>query len=118
MAKNWVLYLERKRKEAEDEQRGRVFYDACVEAANYIVRMYGFSEGYPSLSGSQVHFTFAEDGRLTRVTLPIKKCIVRPGVMLIKPYLEEELKECAPEKVKQATAHEYQREKRSEGRRS
>lgn len=118
MAKNWVLYLERKRREEEEKQRGRVFYDACVAAANYIEDMYGFVEGYPSIVGESVHFMFAEEGRLTRITLPIAKCIVRPGVMLIKPYLEEELKKCAPEKIKQLTQPSTVRVSRSEGQRS
>lgn len=118
MARNWVLYLEKKRKAEEEERKGRVFYDACVEAANYIVDMYKFSEGYPSLDYDQVHFTFAEAGRITRITLPVRKCIIRPGVMLIKPYLEEELKKCAPEKVKQLINPTLTRVKRSEGRQS
>lgn len=100
MRKNWVLYLEKKRKEAEEERRSKVFYNACVDAADYIVRMYGYQSGYPAIDGLNVHFTFAVPGKLTRVTLYGPKLIIRPGVMLIKPYLEEALKKCDPEMMK------------------
>lgn len=116
MAKNWVLYLEKKRREAEAEERGRVFPDACREAARYIKEMYGFFDGYATIIGENVHFTFSDKTKITRITLPISKCIVRPGVMLIKPYLEEELKKCGSEDVKKQLTHIHIRERRSEGR--